>query len=84
MTKTEANDVSLFPGGDFVSVRQLFSSMVVTLQDTIDFASAITGVPLGRTDVLIVPNDAPSRELSHGHGPKGAHCDGGSECCVFS
>ena len=43
----------------------------------------MTEVPLGRTDVLVEPNGAPSRELSHGHGPKGARSDGGSGSCAF-
>ena len=32
-----------------------------------EFASDITRVPFGRTDVLIGANDAPSPELSYGH-----------------
>ena len=32
------------------------------------FASDITRVPFGRTDVLIGANDAPSPEFSHGYG----------------
>ena len=32
----------------------------------------ITGMPFARTDVLIGASDAPSPELSHGHGLKGA------------
>ena len=35
------------------------------------FASDITRVPFGRTDVLIGANDAPSLELSYGHGLEG-------------
>ena len=40
------------------------------------FASDITRVPFGRTDVLIGANDAPSPELSYGHGLKGASFHG--------
>ena len=36
------------------------------------FASDITRVPFGRTDVLIGANDAPSPELSYGRGLEGA------------
>ena len=46
--------------------------MVVKSQSTLKFASGITGVPFGRTEVLIGAIDAPSPELSHGHGLKGA------------
>ena len=42
-------------------------------------------MPLGRTDVLVAPSDEPDRELSHGHGPKGARFDGGFKSLhVFS
>ena len=41
------------------------------------FASDIIGVPLGRTDVLVVTNNAPSREVSHGQAVEGARFDGG-------
>ena len=37
-----------------------------------EFAIDITGVPFGRTGVLIDAKEATSRELSHGHGLKGA------------
>ena len=53
------------------------------MQNTTIFASGITGVPLARTEVSVIPNDAPFRELSHGQGPGGAHFDEGSESCVF-
>ena len=44
-----------------------------------DFASDITGVPLDRTEVLVVPSDAPSHELSHGQGLGVARFHGGLE-----
>ena len=68
---------------DFFSIRPLFFSMVVTLQKTIDFASDITGVPFGRTEALVVPNDAPSRELSHGQVLGGGPFDGRFKSWVF-
>ena len=37
----------------------------------------------GRTNVLLVPKDAPSRELSLGHGPRGVLFDGGSESFIL-
>ena len=40
-------------------------------QNTMKFASDVTGMPFGRTDVFIAANDAQSSELSHGHGFKG-------------
>ena len=36
------------------------------------FAREISSVPFGRTDGLIGADDAPSPELSYGHGLKGA------------
>ena len=40
------------------------------------FASDITRVPFGRTDVLIGASEASSPKLSCGHGLKGASCHG--------
>ena len=39
-------------------------------------------MPLGRTEVLVVPNDA-ARELSHGPGPRVARFDGRSKVGYF-
>ena len=47
-------------------------------------ASDTTRVPFGRTDVLIGANDAPSPELSYGHGLKGTSFRGLFESWVFS
>ena len=60
----------------------MFFSMVVELHNGIDFASNLTGVPLGRTEVLVVPNAAPFRESSREHGPRGTRIDGRYESCV--
>ena len=46
------------------------------------FASDITRVPFGRTDVLIGAHDAPSPELSYGHGLKGASFHGFSKAGI--
>ena len=43
------------------------------------FASDITRVPFGRTDILIGANDAPSPELSYGHDLKGTPLHGVSK-----
>ena len=59
------------PVGDAGLQTMLFLSMDVDKQSTIDFASNITGAPLGRTAVLVGASEAPFRELSHelhGHG----------------
>ena len=69
--------IPVFPVvGEFFTARPLFSSAGVELQNTLIFASGITAVPLGRTEILVVPNDAPSRELSQGQGLGGARFDG--------
>ena len=47
------------------------------------FASDITRVPFGRTDVLIGANDAPSPELSYGHDLKGLPLHGVSKTGTF-
>ena len=47
------------------------------------FASDITRVPFGRTDVLIGANDAPSPELSYGHDLKGTSFQGVSKVGCF-
>ena len=46
-------------------------------------ARDITGMPLGRTEVLVVPNDAPSRELSHGQGPRLVRLHGSSKVRIY-
>ena len=43
------------------------------------FASDISRVPFGRTDVLIGASDAPPPEFSYGHGLKGASFHGFSK-----
>ena len=48
------------------------------------FASDITRVPFGRTDVLIGANDAPSPELSYGHDLKGTSFHGVSKVGIFA
>ena len=48
-----------------------------------EFASDITRVPFGRTDVLIGANGAPSSELSYGHGLKGASFHWFSKVGIF-
>ena len=47
------------------------------------FASDITWVPFGRTDVLIGANDAPSPEPSYGHDLKCTPLHGGSKVGTF-
>ena len=47
------------------------------------FASDITRVPFGRTDVLIGANDAPSPELSYGHALKGTSFHGVSKVGIL-
>ena len=47
------------------------------------FASDITRVSFGRTDVLIGANDARSPELSYGHDLKGTSFHGVSKAGVF-
>ena len=47
------------------------------------FASDITRVPFGRTDVLIGASDAPSPELSYGHDFKGTSPQGVSKVGIF-
>ena len=47
------------------------------------FASDISRLPFGRTDVLMGANDAPSPELSYGHGLKGASLHGFSNVGIF-
>ena len=37
-----------------------------------ELANDTTGAPFSRTEVLVGASDSPSRELSYGHGPKGA------------
>ena len=47
------------------------------------FASDITRVPCGRTDVLIGASEAPSPEFSYGHGLDGASFHGFSKVGMF-
>ncbi len=75
--KLEDLVVSFPPTREIYRVLPWLSGLVVKSQNTMKFASDITGVPLGRTEVLVVPNDAPSRELSHGQVLGGAPFDGG-------
>ena len=49
-----------------------------------ELASDITKVPFGRTYVLIGANDAPSPELSYGHGLKGTSFTGCSKGWLFN
>ena len=53
-----------------------------TIAKNIDFANDI-GVPFGRIHVSVVRNDAPCREPSQRHGPKGARFDGGPKVAFF-
>ena len=41
-------------------------------KNTMKLESGIVGVPFGRTGVSIGADDVPFRELSHGHGHRGA------------
>ena len=50
---------------------------------SMEYASDITGVPLGRTEAIVVPNDAPSRELSHVQGLGVAPFHSGFKSWVF-
>ena len=55
----------------------------MTYQNTMKFASDITRVPFGRTDVSTGANDAPPPELSYGHGLEGASFHGVFESWDF-
>ena len=49
------------------------------LKKTVKFACGKAGVPVGRTEVLIGANNAPSREFANRHGLKGPRVWWGSE-----
>ena len=61
-------------GVDFSAVSKVWISIdhPITSKSTMKFASGVSGMNFGRTDVLIGVNDAPSPELSYGHGLEGA------------
>ena len=52
-------------------------------RDNFEFISGLTGVPFGRKEASMGADDAPFRELSHGHGLRGAWFHGSVESSDF-